>query len=347
MENNNLRKKIRRFVMIAVLALLTIGLFQKEVFAENVNTFSIQPLDENGNVNENGYYHIIDEPGKQRTVSIRVYNLSEEEISVNVTVNPASTNQNGIPSYLGEEAYDASLIRRMDQLVAIEESELLIPAGSSVLTTLIISLPQEEWEGDILGGIRFTEKKNQQSEQTVTHEVAYTVGILLNRVGGSAVENELFLNEVTASQRNYRNHIEANLQNRAAVIVRNMSIQSSIYREGSGTPIYTYDAYELRMAPNSNFNFGIPAGNQPIEAGNYVLKTQVTADEKEYRFEQSFSITNANARQLNQSAVNLERTTSYMSYGIFVGIGVILVLLVMWWTRRRTRRKKRRKRPMI
>jgi hypothetical protein len=181
----------------------------------------------------------------------------------------------------------------------------------------------------------------------VTHEVAYTVGILLNRVGGSAVENELFLNEVTASQRNYRNHIEANLQNRAAVIVRNMSIQSSIYREGSGTPIYTYDAYELRMAPNSNFNFGIPAGNQPIEAGNYVLKTQVTADEKEYRFEQSFSITNANARQLNQSAVNLERTTSYMSYGIFVGIGVILVLLVMWWTRRRTRRKKRRKRPMI
>lgn len=347
MENNNLRKKIRRFVMIAVLALLTIGLFQKKVFAENVNTFSIQPLDENGNVNENGYYHIIDEPGKQRTVSIRVYNLSEEEISVNVTVNPASTNQNGIPSYLGEEAYDASLIHRMDQLVAIEESELLIPAGSSVLTTLIISLPQEEWEGDILGGIRFTEKKNQQSEQTVTHEVAYTVGILLNRVGGSAVENELFLNEVTASQRNYRNHIEANLQNRAAVIVRNMSIQSSIYREGSGTPIYTYDAYELRMAPNSNFNFGIPAGNQPIEAGNYVLKTQVTADEKEYRFEQSFSITNANARQLNQSAVNLERTTSYMSYGIFVGIGVILVLLVMWWTRRRTRRKKRRKRPMI
>ena len=94
MENNNLIKKIRRFVMIAVLALLTIGLFQKEVFAENVNTFSIQPLDENGNVNENGYYHIIDEPGKQRTVPIRVYNLSEEEISVNVTVNPASTNHN-------------------------------------------------------------------------------------------------------------------------------------------------------------------------------------------------------------------------------------------------------------
>ena len=46
----------------------------------------------------------------------------------------------------------------MDQLVAIEESELLIPAGSSVLTTLIISLPQEEWEG-YPGGIRFTEKR--------------------------------------------------------------------------------------------------------------------------------------------------------------------------------------------
>ena len=59
-ENNNFKKKIRRFVMIAVLALLTIGLFQKEVFAENVNNvLNPTPLDENGNVNENGYYHII------------------------------------------------------------------------------------------------------------------------------------------------------------------------------------------------------------------------------------------------------------------------------------------------
>ena len=124
----------------------------------------------------------------KRTVPIRVYNLSEEEISVNVTVNPASTNQNGIPSYLGEEAYDASLIHRMDQLVAIEESELLIPAGSSVLTTLIISLTTRRMGRGYPLGAFVLLKKNQQSEQTVTHEVAYTVGILLNRVGGSAVE---------------------------------------------------------------------------------------------------------------------------------------------------------------
>ena len=51
----------------------------------------------------------------------------------------------------------------MDKPIAIEESELLIPAAESVLATIVISLPQEEWEGDILGGIRFTDEKNRQS----------------------------------------------------------------------------------------------------------------------------------------------------------------------------------------
>ena len=147
---------------------------------------------------------------------------------------------------------------------------------------------------------------------------------------------------MTASQRNYRNHIEANLQNRAVVIVRNMSIQSSIYREGSGTPIYTYDAYELRMAPNSNFNFGIPAGNQPIEAGNYVLKTQVTADEKEYRFEQSFFHYECRCPAI-KSKCGQSRADDILH--------VIWDIcrnwrdprsLVMWWTRRRTRRKEKK-----
>lgn len=328
------RKKVGLFILIVALAVMNSRAFTEEVFAENVNSFSIQPLDEKGNVNEKGYYHIIDEPGKQHTVSIRVYNPSEEELKVNVIANPASTNQNGIPSYLGEQVYDSSLIHRMDKLIAIEESELLIPAGESALATMVISLPQEEWEGDILGGIRFTEEKNQQNNQTVVHEVAYTIGVLLNQTGGAAVQNELSLNEVVAGQRNYRNHIEAKLQNRAAAIVRNMTIQSSIYREGNDTPIYTNNAYELRMAPNSNFNFGIPTGSQPIEAGDYVLKMLITADDKEYKFEQTFSITNANARQLNQSAVNLDQSRLFISYGLFLGVGLFFFLLVVWGIRK-------------
>ena len=50
----------------------------------------------------------------------------------------------------------------MDQLVAIEESELLIPAGSSVLTTLIISLPQEEWEGISLEAFVLLKKESAE-----------------------------------------------------------------------------------------------------------------------------------------------------------------------------------------
>ncbi|TPR55077.1 DUF916 and DUF3324 domain-containing protein [Enterococcus sp. OL5] len=325
------------FFLVGIFSVfMSFGLFQKMVFADNVNNFSIQPLNEDGGVNQQGYFHFVGQPGEKHSVSIKVYNSSDEEIKVKATVNPASTNQNGIPSYLSEEEVDPSLVYRMDELVVIEESEIKIPANGSSTINLTIFLPEEDWQGDILGGIRFTQEVDQENQQTVVHEVAYTVGILLNQSDGSSVENELSLKEVNAGQRNYRNYIEANLQNSAATIIHDMSIQSTIVREGSTTPSYTFDAYDLRMAPNSNFDVGIPTGEQSIEAGDYVLKMAVVADEKEYTFEQAFTITSQEARQLNQSAVNINQRLPYRLYGVLGGIGLLICLLIGWgWHRRK------------
>lgn len=330
-------KKERLFFLLTAFALFMGGFFPKTVFAENVNDFSIQPLDEKGEVNQQGYYHFIGQPGEQKAVSIQVFNASEKEIRVNATVNPASTNQNGVPSYQGEATVDSSLVHRMNELVVIEEDTLTVPVGGSATMNLKVSMPNEEWEGDVLGGIRFTQESTQESEQTVVHEVAYTVGILLNQEQGVVVENELTLNEVGAGQRNYRNYIEANLQNRAATIVRELTIESSVFRKGSETPLYTVEAYDLRMAPNSNFDFGIPTGEQPIKAGDYVLKMTAEADGKEYTFEQAFTITSQEARQLNQSAVNLEQEPPYLLYGILSGIVLFFFLLLgrIWHKRKK------------
>ncbi|TPR55157.1 DUF916 and DUF3324 domain-containing protein [Enterococcus sp. OL5] len=317
--------------LVLLMVILCFGFFHQTGYADDVNNFSIQTFDEEGNVNAQGYYHFIGQPGEKREISIKVYNATDETITVKAAVNPASTNENGIPSYLKEEKYDSSLTHRMDQLVKIEEAQRTIPASGSVTLKAVVSFPEEDWTGDILGGIRFTEEVKNTSEQTVVHEVAYTVGVLLNQKDGAAVENDLQLKGITAGQRNYRNFIEANIQNSAAAIVRNMSVESSVVEKRSNATIYTYDAYDLRMAPNSNFNFGIPTGDRPVKAGDYVLKMKVTADGKTYQFEENFTIDASEARQLNQSAVNIDEGTPYLLYLTLGGAGLLVLLTLGRW----------------
>lgn len=331
------KKHAIRWILFTVI--LSLGFFYQTGYADEVNNFSIQTLDEDGNVNAQGYYHFDGQPGEKREVSIRIYNASDVAITVKAAVNPASTNENGIPGYLAEDTYDDSLTHRMDQLVKIDEAKRTIPALGFVTMKVVVLFAEEDWAGDILGGIRFMEEVKNISEQTVVHEVAYTVGILLNKKDGETVENDLHLKDITTGQRNYRNFIEANIQNSAASIVRNMSVESTVTEKGGKAAIYTYDVYDLRMAPNSNFNFGIPTGERPIKAGDYVLKMRVKADGKEYHFEENFTIAASEARQLNQSAVNIDERTPYLSYLILGGIGLLILLIIGRWIRINGRKK--------
>ncbi|TPR57423.1 DUF3324 domain-containing protein [Enterococcus sp. OL5] len=150
----------------------------------------------------------------------------------------------------------------------------------------------------------------------MTHEDPYTIGILLNKKNAAGVENILHLNNVNVGQRNYQNYIEANLQNSAPKIVKDLSVKSEVTRSDSETVLYRSEVSNMRMAPNSNFSFGIPTGDSTIKAGNFLLKLLVVADEKEYEFTKKFSVSAQESQKLNQSAVNVSVESSKTLYVI-------------------------------
>lgn len=325
-----MKSALKIFFKIVILLFFVMFLLIKftVVYADTTSNFSIEALDEDGNSNHQGYYHLIGNPGETKGLQIKVYNSSIEEITVNVEVNPASTNQNGLPSYLFQEVYDDSLLYPLNELVSIGNSQITIPSREFVVLDVGVTFPDKEWKGDILGGVRFTEESKQESTATVTHQIAYTVGILLNMIDGDTIENILHLNDASFGQRNYRNYVEANIQNSEAVMIKNLTTDAKIYKKNESTPIYEATTYDMRMAPNSNFNLGIPTGDQPLVAGSYILELHMTADGKEYQFQKEFSVSEQEARNLNASAVNVEANSNFALYSLIVGLGIIIVLLL-------------------
>lgn len=298
-------------------------------YAASGSDFSVEALTASGTANEKGFYHFIGTPGESEPFKIKITNYSDEEITIDVGVHSASTNENGLTSYLAQKTFDDSLINKTEDLVTLDKDKLTVAPHYTTFLTGTVMYPKSDWSGDILGGIRFTKETDKKTKETITHEYAYTIGLLLNMKEGATVENELALHSVNANQRNLRNFIEANIQNSAAVMIKEMSIEANIFKEGTSNSVYHYTVSDMRMAPNSNFDFGIPTGDVPLQSGAYKLTMHVNADGKTYDFTKSFELSAREVRQLNASAVNLPSNSTNLFVKILAGAVLLIIPLLL------------------
>ena len=84
------------------------------------------------------------------------------------------------------------------------------------------------------------------------------------------------LNSVEPSQVNYRNVINANLQNPMAGYLNQMYVQAEVKGLSNSKLSYKANKEMLQMAPNSNFDYPVSIGDgNKLEAGKYRLSMTV------------------------------------------------------------------------
>lgn len=324
-------KKNNVYINLCILTFFLIAIekfFYIPVFADSSAPFSVRSLKEDGSVNEQGYYIFEGKPKEKETVTIEIMNNTNESLKIGVEAIPAQTNQNGITSFISKENLDDTLEFPFSTLVENKKEIIELNAGELKKYTTVINYPSKAWGGEVLGGFRFYQEKAPQNQQ-VTHQFAYTVGVLMRQKDIELPVNELIARNARMDQRNYRNVVEINLQNKQPVSIRTMEIDAKVYYQEEKDPIIQYENENLRMAPNSNFDFGIPTFSQPVRAGNYRVELTVRADTETYYFVESFHISSSDANSLNQTALDIELPTPWLTY-LSIGIGIILICLILY-----------------
>ena len=308
---------------------------------ENTNHFSVSPLNPETNEVQSSYYDFNVTPEENKKIAIRVFNSSNQEMDFNIELNDATTNDNGITSYLAEDERDSTLKLGFSDIAKIKESTVTIPANSSEDVPINITVPKEPFEGVILGGIRVTNSENKDSKEEkkagVTSKVAYTVGVVM-RESETVIKPEIKLNGVSADQRDYRNYISANLQNIKPTMVKSLEVKAEVYSKNNKL-MYRTDRDGMRMAPNSNFNFGISLEDQKLIPGMYTLKLSGEADGVPFSFEQKFEITKKEANKYNKNAVFVADNTSINVVWYFVAGIILAATIIVLFIRKRRREK--------
>lgn len=361
------------FISLSVVFQPITGIAAEENGSTNVSVTTNVP---DNQIDKNqSYFDLLMKQGQKQELEVVLRNNTDKDITMLAAVNTAITNDNGVVDYswdvetalaaakennknpkatpIDEKkiAYDTSLAYPLS-IIATIDKEILVPAKSEVISKVAVKMPEKEIPGVIAGGVYLTQKEdtNANTENSkgvqIKNKFVYVVGIQLRQtedISTLVPELKLDRKKILPTQVNYRNYLGVNLQNIEPVYIRNLTVEAKIYKKGSKELLHETRQEGMKMAPNSNFNFGVNWDNQEFKAGTYQLKMIARADdyEKEWTWDEEFTIEKDLADKLNSKAVELEKTDNSLYY-ILGGSGLVLLLFILLFfvVKRRIEKKK-------
>lgn len=279
------------------------------------------------------YFDIEMEQGQSQDLEITVYNSSDDPITVSVNNHFAATNSNGIITYDGSiEEPDESMSYPFDEISSIDENEVEVEPLSQETVTVNVTAPDESFDGVILGGLYFTmepESSEEESGLEIQNSYSYALAVQIRETNNdTSVEPELELDEVHPGIVNHRTGLQTQFVNSTPVIIGELEFTGSVYESGSEEPLYTRTDENFTIAPNTKFNYPIMYDNQRLEPGDYIFQATASNNSHEWEFKENFEITEDEADEANETAVELDEDYSWLIYIVII-LGIVILLLMI------------------
>jgi len=346
-----MRKILRRVAMILVPVLMA-ALMAVPAAAMEFSVRAVLP--ENQRQNGNVFFDLLVKPGQTQDLVIEVRNTSAGDIVVLVETITASTSRNGQINYTSRGAMDETLKHSFEDMVSMPQSYYQIPALSSIEVPISLAVPDEPFDGAVLGSIRVLREATQEERDAagaIVNQFAHVTAVrLVQDENAENIPANFALGDITAELVNYRASIIANIRNTQPMIIKDASATASIYPIGSDRAVFEHSLETLEMAPNSVFQYSfVDREGYGIDAGDYTAVINVEYKGDNWNFVQDFTILPSEAAAVNEGAVNQhgqQRPADYPLGGsiplwamIAIGVGAavlaaVVVLIVMMAKRR-------------
>lgn len=292
----------------------------------NFGVYTVIP--ENQIDKQKSYFNLKMEPSQKQTLTIQLKNDTEDDVVIEPKIQSATTNLNGVVEYGPTTAErDSTLPYELADLIQTDK-EITIPAKGSKDLHLNVTMPEEEFDGILAGGITLEEKKGSPEKTkdtntglSIENKYAYVVGITLQETD-EIVKQDLKLHDVKAGQVNARNVINATLQNPTATYLNSFEVDAEVTEKGKTEVLYKSKKQDMQVAPNSNFDYPIQLNGEKFKSGKYTLHVKAKSSKESWEFEKDFTIEGEEVKQFNATDVTIE-DPNYLAY--IVGLLILIV----------------------
>lgn len=343
--------KRKNILFFCLLSMVFIIFFKTDYgYAEEENTAGVTGFTYNIIYPENqidkelGYYKLKMVPDQKQELTLVLSNPSTESVTIEVKLNGAKTNQNGVIEY-GESTIknDPSLKYNFTDIVKGPESVVLEP-GETKNLELTVKMPENSYDGVIAGGIQLMRADqndavtNDQGSKVI-NQYAYIIGMVLQETDVEVLP-DLALNSVKVGQSNYRNSVFINFSNTMPSYLNDMVIEVKITKKGGETVLYERKQMGMRMAPNSFIDFPVSMNGEKMVAGSYNADIEVTSNEKKWSWKQEFEISDEDANEFNHKDIELIQNKGIdWKLIVLLVIGLLIVLFFLYFFRKKNEKK--------
>lgn len=289
------------------------------------------------------YFDLKMTPGQQQTIFLELENTSDQEITLQVETNTATTNRNGVINYgASGEARDKSLSYDINELIKGDNEVVLLPKEKK-RAGYTLKMPEKTFDGILLSGFYIHKKQTQEELELekniqIKNDFSYIIGMRLSETD-KKVKPELKLTNITPGLQNYRTVVNATIQNSSPTIISAMTVEAKIKKKGSNKILHETKKINQSMAPNSSYEFPISWDNKELIPGKYTLSLKVNTEEKdEWKFSKEFEI-KGDVKNLNEEAVQLEKENNMLVY--FIGIAILILISVFYFIIKNKKKKSR------
>jgi len=279
-------------------------------------------IPENQTDRNHTYFDLNMKASQNQTIGVEIWNLTDQEISIETHIHSATTNRNGVIEYGERDVVpDASLVFQMKGIITCD-SLVTVPANGKTVFKLQIQMPEKEYEGILAGGITFQLAENEIAEEAgsaggyaIQNTYSYVIGIVL-REDEKELQPELVLNDVFYNGETEMPELSVNIRNIKAAYVNDLGVKARIVRKETAKTLHQTTEEHMRMAPNSNFDFPIDLNGKSLSDGEFTLYINAATAEKEWNWEKDFTIISGIAHA--EETPIYDKTTRYLWLFAFV-----------------------------
>lgn len=319
-------KKMIFLFLVTVSVILT---FPIKIHADNTNGDSIgfvvkAVIPETQIQKDKTYFTPWIKPGEDQVIKVQVISTRKEPITIQCAVKNGTTNRNGEIQYVNSGIpLDPTLKMPVSDIVTPKESEVTVENFEIKVLSFQIHPSKEFFKGVKLGALNFSESnQNKKGNNGVTNNYGYNIGIVLSEDKTNPIgADKLNFQDVSPKLVNGRRGVAAKLQNPTPYIMDNMAIKTEWCTKNRKKILRSENKRDLRMAPNSNFDFVTYWGIEDLVPGEYSLHIIASSNDKKWDWWKDFEITDGKAKALNTKAgYHLTLPPNFKLYIWIIGI---------------------------
>lgn len=320
---------ILMFLFIYLTNIITINATENNI---NFGVAAIIP--ENQVDKSKSYFDLMMKPGDVQEITIKIFNSNKERKTFDINLVYATTSNSGLIDYTVDDISkkDESLDISLTEIASNYPKEVQIDANSEYDLKITLTMPEEEFDGVVLGGVNISQRLEDDPKQEImiNNQYSYVIGIIL-RENNNKISPNLHLKDVKPDMLNYRRVISANIQNSEATLIKDLELAGKVFdnNSNSNVPVLEFNKENFSVAPNSNFNFIMHWGNEDFVPGNYRLSLKATSENHHWEWDEEFTIDAKKSEEINRNSI-LTSEISRVNTGInYLLIGLVITLLII------------------